>query len=190
MNLPEGYTYTVAGQAQEMEEAFVDLGIALIFAVFLVYAVMAVQFESFLYPFVIMFAIPTSAIGVILGLLVTDISISVPAIIGVTMLAGVVVNNSILLVDYTNVLRRRGVERMEAIVEAGRSRLRPILMTSLTTVLALVPLGLGFGEGSELQQPLAVVVIFGLTTSSFFTLFLVPVIYLLMDNLSQKIRIK
>lgn len=190
MNFPEGYTYTVAGQAQEMEEAFTDLGIALVFSIFLVYAVMAVQFESFLYPFVIMFAIPTSAIGVVLGLFVTDISLSVPAIIGVTMLVGVVVNNSILLVDYTNILRRRGVERMEAIIEAGRSRLRPILMTTLTTVLALIPLGIGIGEGAELQQPLAVVVIFGLTTSSIFTLFLVPVIYLMMDNVAKKIRIK
>lgn len=190
MNLPEGYTYTIAGQAQEMEEAFTDLAIALLFAVFLVYAVMAVQFESFLYPFVIMFAIPTSIIGVLLGLLITDISLSIPAIIGVTMLVGVVLNNSILLVDYTNILRRRGIERTEAIVEAGRSRLRPILMTTITTVLALIPLGMGIGEGAELQQPLAVTVIFGLTTSSIFTLFLVPVIYLIMDNVSKKIRVK
>jgi HAE1 family hydrophobic/amphiphilic exporter-1 len=190
MSFPEGYTYSIAGQAQEMEDAFTDLGIALLFAIFLVYAVMAVQFESFLYPFVIMFAIPTSVVGVLLGLLVTGISISVPAFIGVTMLVGVVLNNSILLVDYTNILRRRGTERLDAIVEAGRSRLRPILMTTLTTVLALIPLGMGIGEGAELQQPLAVTVIFGLTTSSIFTLFLVPVIYLVMDNISKKIRVK
>ncbi|MCM3741637.1 efflux RND transporter permease subunit [Oceanobacillus luteolus] len=190
MNLPEGYNYTVAGQAEEMEEAFIDLGLALIFSIFLVYAVMAIQFESFLYPFIIMFAIPTSAIGVLLGLFATDIALSVPAIIGITMLAGVVVNNSILLVDYTNLLRERGMERMEAIVEAGRNRLRPILMTTITTVLALIPLSLGIGEGAELQQPLAVTVIFGLSTSSIFTLFLVPVIYLLLDNLSKKIKVK
>ena len=190
MNLPEGYTYSVAGQAQEMEEAFTDLGLALIFSIFLVYAVMAIQFESFLYPFIIMFAIPTAAIGVLIGLFVTDIALSVPAIIGITMLAGIVVNNSILLVDYTNILRRRGMDRLEAIIEAGRSRLRPILMTTLTTVFAMVPLGLGIGEGAELQQPLAVTIIFGLTTSSIITLFLVPVIYLILDNVSRKFRRK
>lgn len=184
---PEGYSFSIGGQAQDMEEAFADLTLALIFSIFLVYAVMAVQFENFLFPFIIMFALPTSAIGVILGLFVTDISFSIPAFIGIIMLAGIVVNNSILLVDYTNILRRRGVEREEAIVQAGRSRLRPILMTTLTTILAMIPLGLALGEGAEMQQPLAITIIFGLTTSSVFTLFLVPVIYLILDNVAIKI---
>src|SRR5690606_35963823 len=123
-----------------------------------------------------------------LGLAVTGIPFSVPGFIGIMMLAGIVVNNSIILVDYINILRGRGIERTEAIVEAGRSRLRPIMMTTLTTVLAMIPLGLALGEGAEMQQPLAVTIIFGLTTSSLFTLFFVPVIYIMFDNLSQKFK--
>lgn len=188
MSIPEGYSYTMAGQAEDMVEAFAELAIALFFSIFLVYAVMAVQFENFLYPFIIMFALPTSVIGVVLGLAVTGIPFSVPGFIGIIMLAGIVVNNSIILVDYINILRRRGIERTEAIVEAGRSRLRPILMTTLTTVLAMIPLGLALGEGAEMQQPLAVTIIFGLTTSALFTLFFVPVIYIMFDNLSQKFK--
>lgn len=187
ISLPEGYSYTFGGQAQDMEEAFADLAVALIFSIFLVYAVMAVQFENFLYPFIIMFALPTSIIGVIGGLFITDLALSIPGFIGLIMLAGIVVNNSIILVDYINILRRRGMDRLEAIVEAGRSRLRPILMTTLTTVLAMIPLAIGLGEGAELQQPLAVTIIFGLTVSSIFTLFFVPVIYTLFDDLSSKI---
>lgn len=187
LDWPEGYSFTIGGQAQDMEESFADLTLALIFSIFLVYAVMAVQFENFLFPFIIMFALPTSVIGVIFGLFVTGLSFSIPAFIGLIMLAGIVVNNSILLVDYTNILRRRGMERDEAIIQAGRSRLRPILMTSLTTILAMIPLGLALGEGAEMQQPLAITIIFGLTTSGFFTLFLVPVIYMILDNITMKI---
>ncbi|WP_100009927.1 efflux RND transporter permease subunit [Lentibacillus sediminis] len=187
MNLPEGYNYNIGGQAQDMAESFSQLAIALIFSIFLVYAVMAVQFENFLYPLIIMFAMPATVVGVIIGLFITNIPLSIVAFIGLIMLAGVVVNNSIVLVDYINILRRRGVERYEAIIEAGRSRLRPILMTTLTTILAMVPLGIGIGEGAELQQPLAVTIIFGLGVSSIFTLVLVPVVYTLFDDLSRKI---
>ena len=184
MNLPEGYSYTIGGEAADMQEAFVDLAVALVFSIFLVYAVMAVQFENFLYPFIIMFALPTSVIGVLGGLFIADVPLSVPGFIGLIMLAGIVVNNSIVLVDYINILRGRGMERNEAIIEAGRSRLRPILMTTLTTVLAMVPLGLALGEGAEMQQPLAITIIFGLSVSTLFTLFLVPVIYTMFDNLT------
>ncbi|HEX6593669.1 MAG TPA: efflux RND transporter permease subunit [Bacillota bacterium] len=186
MNFPEGYSYDIGGQAEDMADSFTDLAMALIFSIFLVYAVMAVQFENFLYPFIIMFSMPATVVGIIFGLLITNLPLSIPAFIGIIMLAGIVVNNSIVLVDYINILRRRGMERYDAILEAGRSRLRPILMTTLTTVLAMIPLGLALGEGAEMQQPLAVTIIFGLTISSIFTLLLIPVVYTFFDDLSKK----
>ncbi len=187
LNLPEGYSYSISGQAEDMQESFADLTLALIFSIFLVYAVMAIQFENFLFPFIIMFSMPTAVIGVVLGFLVSGLAFSIPAFIGVIMLAGIVVNNSIVLVDYINILRRRGMERHEAIVQAGKSRLRPILMTTLTTVLAMIPLGLALGEGAEMQQPLAITIIFGLTVSSIFTLLIIPVVYTYFDDLTKKI---
>lgn len=187
MNLPEGYSYSIGGQAEDMADSFSDLAIALVFSIFLVYAVMAIQFENFLFPFIIMFSMPATVIGVILGLFVTGLPLSIPAFIGIIMLAGIVVNNSIVLVDYINILRERGVDRYEAIIEAGRSRLRPILMTTLTTILAMVPLGLAFGEGAEMQQPLAITIIFGLGVSSIFTLLLIPVVYTYFDDFTGKI---
>ncbi|GEN44242.1 efflux RND transporter permease subunit [Alkalibacillus haloalkaliphilus] len=186
VDLPDGYDWSMGGEAEDMAEAFEDLAIALLFSIFLVYAVMAVQFENFLHPFVIMFSLPATIVGVILGLFVTGLPFSIPAFIGIIMLAGIVVNNAIVLVDYINILRDKGKERFEAILEAGANRLRPILMTTLTTVLGMIPLSLGLGEGAEAQQPLAVVIIFGLTVSMFFTLLLIPVVYTLFDDLSAK----
>lgn len=187
MNLPEGYNYEIGGQAQDMTDSFSDLALALIFSIFLVYAVMAVQFENFLFPLIIMFSMPATVVGILGGLYITGLALSIPAFIGIIMLAGIVVNNSIILVDYINILRRRGIDRYEAILEAGKSRLRPILMTTLTTVLAMIPLGLALGEGAETQQPLAVTIIFGLSISTIFTLFLIPVVYTLFDDLTQKL---
>lgn len=187
MNLPEGYNYQIGGQAEDMAESFADLALALVFSIFLVYAVMAVQFENFLFPLIIMFSMPATIIGVLLGLFVTGLSLSIPAFIGVIMLAGIVVNNSIILVDYINILRRRGTDRYEAILLAGTSRLRPILMTTLTTIFGMVPLALALGEGAEMQQPLAVTIIFGLSVSSIFTLLLIPVVYTYFDDLTAKI---
>lgn len=187
LNLPEGYTYEIGGQAEDMAKSFGDLAIALIFSIFLVYAVMAIQFENFLFPLIIMFAMPTTVVGVLLGLFIAGIPLSIPAFIGIIMLAGIVVNNSIVLVDYINILRRKGKDRYEAILEAGPSRLRPILMTTLTTILAMVPLAFALGEGAETQQPLAVTIIFGLGVSSMFTLLLIPVVYTLFDDLTKKI---
>ncbi|EQB38161.1 MULTISPECIES: efflux RND transporter permease subunit [Virgibacillus] len=187
MNLPEGYSYEMGGQTEDMTESFTDLAIALVFSILLVYAVMAVQFENFLFPLIIMFAMPTTVIGVLIGLYVVGIPLSIPAFIGIIMLAGIVVNNSIVLVDYINILRRQGMDRHDAILEAGPSRLRPILMTTLTTILAMVPLALALGEGAETQQPMAVTIIFGLGVSSLFTLLLIPVIYTLFDDLTAKI---
>jgi HAE1 family hydrophobic/amphiphilic exporter-1 len=187
MHLPEGYHYEIGGQAQDMADSFGDLAIALIFSIFLVYAVMAVQFENFLFPLIIMFSMPATVVGVVGGLYISGLSLSIPGFIGIIMLAGIVVNNSIILVDYINILRRRGMDRHEAILKAGKSRLRPILMTTLTTVLAMIPLGLALGEGAETQQPLAVTIIFGLSVSTIFTLLLIPVVYTLFDDLTQKI---
>ncbi|WP_088052249.1 efflux RND transporter permease subunit [Virgibacillus dakarensis] len=187
MNFPEGYSYKIGGQAEDMADSFSDLAMALIFSIFLVYAVMAVQFENFLFPFIIMFSMPATVIGVMLGLFVTGLPLSIPAFIGVIMLAGIVVNNSIVLVDYINILRRKGIDRCEAILQAGPSRLRPILMTTLTTILGMVPLALALGEGAETQQPLAITIIFGLGVSSIFTLLLIPVVYTLFDDLTGKI---
>ncbi|WP_102335472.1 efflux RND transporter permease subunit [Salimicrobium jeotgali] len=188
LNFPEGYTYEVGGQAQDMEEAFGDLSFALLFSLFLVYAVMAVQFENFLFPFIIMFSLPATVVGVAVGLFITGLPLSMPAFVGIIMLAGIVVNNAIVLVDYINILRRRSYSRYDAILEAGPDRLRPILMTTVTTVLGMVPLALGIGQGAEAQQPLAVTIIFGLTVSSFFTLVLIPVVYTYFDDLSVKIN--
>lgn len=189
-DFPEGYSANVGGEAEDMAESFADLTLALVFSIFLVYAVMAVQFENFLFPFIIMFSMPATVIGVVGGLLVTGLSFSIPAFIGIIMLAGIVVNNSIVLVDYINILRDRGMERYEAILEAGKTRLRPILMTTLTTVLAMIPLGLGLGEGAEMQQPLAVTIIFGLSVSSIFTLLLIPIVYTFFDDLTSRFRRK
>lgn len=190
IDFPDGYGYKIGGQAKDMKDSFRELGAALIFSIFLVYAVMAIQFENFLYPFIIMFAMPAAIIGVLGGLYVTGLPLSIPALIGVIMLAGIVVNNSIVLVDYINILRRNGMARHEAILSAGASRLRPILMTTLTTVLGMVPLALALGDGSETQQPLAVTIIFGLSVSTIFTLLFVPVVYTLLDDLSIKARRK
>lgn len=185
MHFPDGYTYRLGGQTEDMLESFADLGYALVFAVFLVYIVMAVQFESLLHPFIIMFAMPTTIIGVLIGLFVTGTTLSMPSLIGLIILAGIVVNNAIILVDYVNILRRRGLSREEAILEGAPSRLRPIFMTTLTTVLGMLPLALGIGEGAELSAPLAIVVIFGLSFSTLLTLIFVPVMYIISENLSD-----
>lgn len=187
MALPNGYSYEIGGQAEDMAEAFGDLFLAMLLAVVLIYMVMAAQFESLFHPFIIMFSLPPTIVGVVFGLLLTGHRLSVPALIGIIMLIGIVVNNAIVLIDYVNTLRRRGLERNEALLEAGPIRLRPILMTTITTVLALLPMAFGSGDGSEAWKPLAVVVTFGLTLSTLVTLLLVPVVYTLFDDLGRKI---
>jgi HAE1 family hydrophobic/amphiphilic exporter-1 len=151
--------------------------------------VMACQYESLLDPLVVMFSVPLAAIGVILALFLTDTTLNMQSRIGCIMLGGIVVNNAILLVDHTNLLRQRDKFPLrEAIMEAGHRRLRPILMTTLTTVLGLLPLALAFGEGGEAQAPLARVVIGGLTSSTLITLVLIPVVYSLMEELRSLVR--
>jgi len=187
LTLPEGYLLETGGQAQDMAESFGSLGTALILSVILVFMVMVALFESLFQPFIIMFSLPPTFIGVIMGLLVTGHRLSVTALIGAIMLVGIVVNNAIVLVDYINTLRKRGYERDQAILEAGPVRLRPIIMTALTTVLALLPMAFGGGEGAEAQAPMAVVVAFGLTLSTLITLVFVPVVYTIFDDLGQKL---
>jgi HAE1 family hydrophobic/amphiphilic exporter-1 len=185
---PDGYSIKFTGEDQQMIEAFTSLGLALILSIFLVYMVMAIQFESLIHPLTIMFSVPIAYSGSIFGLAITNKALSVPAFIGVIMLAGIVVNNAIVLVDYINTLRGRGIGREEAIIKAGPTRLRPILMTTLTTILALIPLALGIGEGAEAMAPMAIVVIFGLMTSTMLTLLIVPVIYSVFDDLSLNMK--
>jgi HAE1 family hydrophobic/amphiphilic exporter-1 len=180
--IPGGLAVRLAGQNEEMAVSFRSLQLALLLAVFLVYLVMASQFESLLHPFVIILTIPLALIGAVLALLLTGSTISVVVFIGLILLAGIVVNNAIVLIDFINQLRARGMEKLEAIVEGGRSRLRPIMMTTLTTVLGLLPLAMGFGEGAEVRAPMAITVIGGLTVSTLLTLVVIPVMYAVMDR--------
>jgi HAE1 family hydrophobic/amphiphilic exporter-1 len=182
VQLPYGLTMRVTGQSEEMNASFRSLMFALGLAIFLVYLVMAAQFESLVHPFVILFSIPLAAIGVALALWLTDTRLSVIVFIGLIMLAGIVVNNAIVLVDLINQLRERGMERFAAIKEAAHLRLRPIMMTTLTTLLGLLPMAYGLGEGAEMRTPMAITVIGGLLTSTMLTLLVVPVMYSLLDR--------
>lgn len=184
--LPPNVTLEFGGDVAEMADAFDRLGFALVLAVILVYMILAAQFESLIQPLIIMFSVPMALIGVVLGLLLTGRALSVPAMIGIIMLAGIVVNNAIVLIDFINQQVARGVPRREAIVEGCKARLRPVLMTTLTTVLGMVPLALGLGDGAELQAPIATVVIGGLTFSTVLTLGLVPVLYDVFANWSDR----
>lgn len=186
--MPSGYSYSFGGEQQEMAEAFGGLGFALILSVLLVYMILASQFESLIHPFTIMFSVPFAFTGAFLALFITQKALSVPAFIGMIMLAGIVVNNAIVLVDYINQLRDTGMEIREAVIEAVAIRFRPISMTTLTTVLALFPLALGLGEGAETQAPLAIVVIGGLTFSTLLTMVFIPVLYTLLEDLKEKIK--
>ena len=187
-DVPEGFVVQFAGEQEEQQEAYRNLMIVLLLAVALVYMVMASQFESLLHPFVIMLSIPFAAIGVVLILFLTGTNVSIPAYIGIIMLVGIVVNNAIVLVDYINLLRKQGMETREAILEGGRRRLRPILMTTLTTVFALMPMSLGLGTGAEMQAPMARVVVGGLTVAMVFTLFFIPTVYSLFESARAKLR--
>ncbi len=182
MTLPRGVSVRVAGQSEEMQRAFASLIMALALAVFLVYLVMASQFESLLHPLVILLTIPLALTGAIFGLWLTGSSLSVVVFIGLIMLAGIVVNNAIVLVTRINQLRDQGLARLDAIIEAGAARLRPIIMTTLTTTLGLMPLALGIGDGAEMRTPMAITVIGGLLFSTLLTLVVIPVVYRLVDR--------
>ena len=193
MEAPADFSVGFGAEVEEQARSFGQMQLVLILAIFLVYAVMAAQFESLRDPFIILLSIPLAGIGIVGSLLVTGTPFSIQAFMGVIVLGGLVVNNAILLVDYTNVLRRRdGIPLREAVELAGRTRLRPILMTTTTTLLGMAPMALGIGEGSELQAPLARVIIGGLVSSTLVTLVVVPVVYTLFEEglgvLSQRPR--
>ena len=188
--MPEGFSLEYGGEYEEQQETFRNLFFAAILALVLVYMVMAAQFESLKDPFVILFSVPLAAIGVVLILLLTETTFNQQAFLGVIVLVGIVVNNAIVLVDYTNLLRREhGLGLHRAVVTAGMRRMRPILMTTITTVLGLAPMALGLGEGSELQAPMARVVIGGLAASTLITLVLIPVMYVLFEELGAPSRV-
>jgi HAE1 family hydrophobic/amphiphilic exporter-1 len=180
--LPATSVASLSGQEEERSQSVRSLMMALGLAIFLVYLVMASQFESFVHPFIIIFTLPLGAIGVVAALGVTGSSVNIVAMIGAVMLAGIVVNNAIVLVDSVNQKRRAGMRRDEALVEAGKDRLRPILMTSATTILGLLPMALGLGEGAELRAPLAITVIGGLTVGTLLTLLVIPAVYSAIDR--------
>ncbi len=185
---PPNFRVEIAGAFKDMRESFRDLALALLLAVILIYIIMASQFESFASPFIIMFSVPTLVFGVMLFLFLVGTTFNVITFMGVLMLSGIVVNNAIVLVDYTNILRARGHPLREALVEAGRTRLRPIMMTTFTTILALIPMALGLGEGAELSTPLAHTVIGGMSSSFIFTLIFIPVMYSLFESLKERIK--
>lgn len=183
MALPEGFDLAMGGQNEEMVRSFDSMKFAMSLAVFLVYLVMASQFESLLHPFIIMFTIPLGLVGSVMALLLTGETVSVVVLIGFIMLAGIVVNNAIVLIDYVNQLRRDGgMTKVEAVIRAGELRFRPILMTTATTVLGLLPMALGLGEGAEIRAPMAITVIGGLLVSTMLTLVIIPVVYTIVDR--------
>ena len=184
MNWPSGYDWRLGGQEEEMATSFSSMRLAFGLAIFMVYLVMASQFESLLHPFVIMFSVPFAIIGVLATMWVFAVTISVVSLIGFILLAGIVVNDAIVLVDYANQLRKQGMSKLEALARAGRVRLRPILMTTATTVFGLLPMALGLGEGAELRTPMALTVIGGMITSTLLTLLVVPAVYALLDRRS------
>lgn len=177
IEMPAGYVWDLGGTYEDQQDTFADLITLMVLMVILVYLIMASQFESLTYPTVIMFSIPFALVGVIIGLFLTDTAMGVMALLGVLMLVGIVVNNGIVLVDYTNLCRERGMGIYEAVVTAGRSRLRPILMTTLTTVLGMVPMAVGTGIGSEMWNSLGMSVAWGLSFSTLITLILIPTLY-------------
>ncbi|MDZ7772758.1 MAG: efflux RND transporter permease subunit [Balneolaceae bacterium] len=189
LELPEGFSIVYGGEYEEQEKAAADFQLSVLMALVLIYMVMAAQFERFFDPLIVMFAVPLAIIGVVPVLLLTGTTLNMQSLMGIVMLIGIVVNNAIVLIDYINLMRReRGMGVREAVIVSGRLRLRPILMTTLTTVLGLLPLSFGLGAGAEIQAALARVVIGGLTASTLVTLVFIPVVYITTDGLLRKAR--
>lgn len=186
LNLPPGYNYKMIGQADTMARSFNEVAKAIILAIVVVYMVLAAQFESFFQPLIIMASLPFAIIGAVLGLLVAGQTANMMSMIGFTMLLGLVTKNAILLIDYANQEREKGLPLREAVLEACSLRLRPILMTTLSTILGMLPIALGIGAGAELRQSMGVVLVGGLTTSTVLTLIVVPLIYLLFEDWKEK----
>lgn len=190
LDLDDNTVITFGGDRELFENAINDMLLAVLLAVVLVYIVMAAQFESFKYPLVIMFTVPLMIIGVAIALFITQTPISVTAVIGLLVLVGIVVNNGIVLVDYINQRKAAGLDSYEAIIVSVKDRVRPILMTALTTILGLVPLAIGIGEGTEINQPMAITVIGGMVSSTFLSLYIVPIVYSLFDRNTRKMNKK
>ncbi|RYG18940.1 efflux RND transporter permease subunit, partial [bacterium] len=188
VELPQGARWEFGERQRRREQEFAGLGMAVFLAIALIYTLLASQFESFIYPLIVLCSVPLCAPGVIIALLLANQAFGLTAYVGVLMLVGIVVKNGILLVDYTNQLRSRGQARDEAILEASPTRLRPILMTSLCAILGMLPLALGIGNSSKLQAPLATAVVGGLFTSTALTLFVVPIVYTFFDDLARRFR--
>ena len=189
VTVPTGYTLAFGGEAQFQQETFADMFFALGLGTLLVYMTIAAQFESLLNPFAIMFSLPLAGIGVFFMLLVTRTTVNMMSLLGIMMLAGIVVNNAILLIEFITQLRGRGLPRREAILQAGQTRLRPILMTAFVSIMGGLPVAIGIGSsGAEWRRPLGIAVLGGLTTSTFLTLFVIPVIYTLLDDLVVRVR--
>lgn len=182
IKLPSGFQIHLGGQRQEMIESFQQMIFAFVLAFVLVFLILAAQFESLLHPFTIILTIPLAIIGVVIGLIFTSQSFNVMSLIGLVVLVGIVVNDAIIKVDFINQERKKGTQLRESIILAGKKRLRPILMTTITTVLALLPMAIGFGEGAELRRPLAIAIIFGLSFATVLTLIIVPVLYQVLDK--------
>jgi len=185
--LPEGFSTTLAGQSREYRRGSQGLSFTFLLAVLAIYMVLAAQFESFVHPFTIMLALPLAMLGALAGLTLFGMNLSVYAFIGIIMLMGLVTKNSILLVDYANLLRDQGVDAREAILQAGRTRLRPILMTGVSTIFGILPIAIGMGAGAEARRPLGVAVVSGMTTSTLLTLVVVPVVYGMIDDLRVRL---
>lgn len=183
LELPDGYSITVTGEEEKRQESMDSLMFALALSVILVYMVLAAQFESLLHPFTILLTIPLAVVGAILAFFLTGTTINMMGVIGIVMLVGIAVNNSIILVDRINQLKQSGMTPADAIVEAGQQRIRPILMTTLTTILALLPMTFGFGEGASLRSPMAIAVIGGLMTSTLMSLMVIPCVYSIFESL-------
>ena len=186
ITIPEGYFVEYGGTYKDMQEAMTDLAWALIIAIILIYMVMAAEFESLRHPFIIMGTVPLSFIGVIFGLVVFGKTLSVPAFMGFIILCGVVVNNGIVMIDYINQLRKRGIPAFEAVVRGAATRLRPVLITSLTTVLGSLPMAVSQTQGSEMRSPMAVALAFGLLFATFLTLIVIPVVYSVFDRIKKE----
>ena len=188
--LPPGYFMEYGGSYEQMQEAFLILFAALALAALLVYMVMASQFEHFIHPFVIMFTIPLAYIGVVLALFMSGKPINLPVFVGIIILAGIAVNNGIVMIDYINQLIRSGMDKREAVLQGSTTRLRPVLLTALTTILGLVPMAFATSSGSEFRGPMGITVLGGLTATTFLTLFFVPAFYCVVNKIRFRERKK
>ena len=188
IDYPQGYQMDIVGEEQKRQDAMSNLSFALLLSIILVYMVMASQFESLIHPFTILLTIPLAGVGAVWAFFILGMPLNIMAYIGIIMLAGIAVNDSIILVDAINQFKAAGKTLRESIISAGENRIRPIIMTSITTILALLPLTIGFGESAALRSPMAIAVIAGLITSTLLTLVVIPCVYYVFESISFKVK--